>query len=251
MTAERNDRERYILDLLSQDGALSVTALSRDLGVSEVTIRTHLRNLEQQGLLSRTWGGAKPISIQNVLDRVKNQEREKERIAQAAASMVQDGDRIMIEAGTTTALVARFLTGKRGIQIVTNSLLVLNYARANPELDVILTGGDFHRESESLVGPVAAAAIRRFNARVAFVGTDGFTADRGITTQFAQGAEVIEAMMARAEEVWLLADHTKYGRAGFVSVIEMHELSGVIVDSGLSQESVKVLKSSAPRALVV
>lgn len=251
MAAERSQRERYILDLLSQDGSLSVTALSKDLGVSEVTIRTHLRSLEQQGLLARTWGGAKPVSIQNVLDRVRIQEKEKERIAQTAAELVQDGDRIMIEAGTTTALIVRYLGGKRGVQIVTNSLLVLTYARANPDLDVILTGGQFHRESESLVGPVAAASIRKFNARIAFVGTDGFTSDRGITTQFAEGAEVIEAMMARAEEIWLVADHTKYGRAGFVSVLEMQQLSGVIVDSGLAPESTEVLRASAPRAVIV
>lgn len=251
MTAERSERERYILDLLSQDGSLSVTALSRDLGVSEVTIRSHLRQLEQQGLLARTWGGAKSVSIQNVLDRVKVQEKEKERIAQAAANLVQDDDRIMIEAGTTTALIVRYLTGKRGVQIVTNSLLVLTYARANPDLDVILTGGQFHRESESLVGPVAVSSIRKFNARLAFVGTDGYTSDRGITTQFAEGAEVIEAMMERTEEIWLVADHTKYGRAGFVSVLEMEQLSGVIADAGLSPETTEVLNAVAPRALIV
>lgn len=251
MLAERSERERYILDLLAQDGSLSVTALSRDLGVSEVTIRSSLKSLEQQGLLARTWGGAKPTSIQNVLDRVKFHEQEKERIAAAAASMVRDDDRIMIEAGTTTALIVRHLTGRRGVQIVTNSLLVLTYARANPELDVILTGGQFHRESESLVGPTAVASVKKFNARIAFVGTDGFTSDRGITTQFSEGAEVIEAMTARAEEIWLVADSSKYGRAGFVSVLELEELSGVITDSNIGPEYLEVIQGIAPSARIV
>lgn len=247
MLNDRTERERYILDLLAQDGSLSVTALSRDLGVSEVTIRANLKNLEKQGLLSRTWGGAKPTSMLNVLDRVKVNEVEKDRIAQAAAAMVQDDDRIMIEAGTTNALIAKYLTTQRGVQIVTNSLLLLTYARANRELDVLLTGGEFLRETESMVGPTALEMVRTFNARIAFVGTDGFTADRGITTRYAQGAAVSAAMAKQAEEVWLVADSSKYGRAGFVNVLEMSELTGIITDKGLRPESKEVLEGVAPR----
>lgn len=245
MVSERTDREQYILDLLAKDGTLSVTALSRDLGVSEVTIRANLKTLEQQGLLSRTWGGAKPTSMLNVIDRVKVNEQEKERIAQAAAALVRDDDRIMIEAGTTTALIAKYLTGRRGVQIVTNSLLLLTYARANRELDVLLTGGEFLRDTESMVGPTALDMVHKFNARIAFVGTDGFTADRGITTRYAQGGAVSTAMSRQAEETWLVADSSKYGRAGFVNVLEMSALTGIITDKGLSPESKEVLEGSA------
>lgn len=245
MVSERTDREQYILDLLGKDGTLSVTALSRDLGVSEVTIRANLKTLEQQGLLSRTWGGAKPTSMLNVIDRVKVNEQEKERIAQTAAAQVRDDDRIMIEAGTTTALIAKYLTGRRGVQIVTNSLLLLTYARANRELDVLLTGGEFLRDTESLVGPTALDMVHKFNARIAFVGTDGFTADRGITTRYAQGAAVSTAMARQSEEVWLVADSSKYGRAGFVNVLEMSDLAGIITDKGLTPESKEVLEGTA------
>lgn len=251
MTVERSERESYILDLLAKDGSLSVAALSKDLGVSEVTIRASLKSMEERGLLARTWGGAKPSTLTDVLERVRVQGEEKERIAAAAAELVRDGDRIMIEAGTTTAMIVRHLAGRVGVQIVTNSTLVFNYARLNPALEVILTGGQYHRESESLVGPVALASIRRFNARIAFVGTDGFTSDRGMTTQFAGGAEVIEAMNDRSEETWLVADSSKYGRAGFVSVLELAQLNGIITDSGLAAGSVEVLKQIAPTVRVV
>lgn len=244
--SERSERERYILDLLAQDGSLSVTALSRDLGVSEVTIRANLKALEQQGLLSRTWGGAKPTSMLNVLDRVKVNEAQKERIAAAAAALVRDDDRIMIEAGTTNALIAKYLTGRRGVQIVTNSLLLLTYARANRDLDILLTGGQFMRETESMVGPTALSMVRKFNARLAFVCTDGFTADRGITTRYAEGAAVSAAMAKQAEEVWMVADSSKYGRAGFVNVLDMDDLSGIITDTGLGSESKEVLEGSVP-----
>lgn len=249
--AERSERESYILDLLAKDGSLSVAALSKDLGVSEVTIRASLKSMEERGLLARTWGGARANTLTNVLERVRVHDDEKDRIAAAAAALVRDGDRIMIEAGTTTAMIVRHLAGRSGVQIVTNSTLVFTYARLNPGLEVILTGGQFHRESESLVGPVALASIRRFNARIAFVGTDGFTSDRGLTTQFAEGAEVISAMNQRAEETWLVADSSKYGRAGFVSVLDLEELSGIITDSGIGTESVDVLKQIAPTVRVV
>lgn len=251
MTTERGEREAYILDLLAKDGSLSVAALSKDLGVSEVTIRSSLKSMEERGLLARTWGGAKANTLTNVLERVRVHDDEKERIAAAAAELVRDGDRIMIEAGTTTAMIVRHLTGRTGVQIVTNSTLVFTYARLNPALEVILTGGQFHRESESLVGPVALASIRRFNARIAFVGTDGFTSDRGLTTQFAEGAEVISAMNDRAEETWLVADSSKYGRAGFVSVLDLTDLNGIITDSGIGAGSVDVLEQIAPTVRVV
>ncbi len=250
MTVDRAAREDYILDLLAKDGSLSVAALSKDLGVSEVTIRANLKAMEDRGLLIRTHGGAQPSSLA-VLERKRNRVAEKERIAAAAADLVADGDRIMIEAGTTTALVPKYLSGRRGVQIVTNSTLVLAQARLNPHLTVILTGGEFHRESESMVGPVAIRSIRDFNVRLAFVGTDGFTSNRGITTQFSEGAQIIAAMAARAEETWLLADSSKYGRAGFVSVLELSELSGIITDVGLAPDSVTALQESAPTVRLV
>ncbi len=251
MTVDRAAREAYILDLLAKDGSLSVSALSKDLGVSEVTIRSNLKGMEERGLLARTHGGAQPVALADVLERRREHAPEKERIAAAAAELVTDGDRVMIEAGTTCALIPKYLVGRRGVQIVTNSTLVLAQARLNPQLTVILTGGDFHRESESMVGPVALRSIRDFNVRYAFVGTDGFTSDRGITTQFAQGAAVITAMAARAEETWLLADSSKYGRAGFVSVLELGDLTGIITDDGLGPDSVAALQESAPTVRVV
>ncbi|MDO5727062.1 MAG: DeoR/GlpR family DNA-binding transcription regulator [Bowdeniella nasicola] len=242
MGSDRREREAAILDQLAKDGRIQVSTIANDLGVSEVTVRATLRELESQGLLRRTHGGAVPSSIHHVLARRNQQADAKERIAKAAAALVRDGDHLMIEAGTTTALVPRFLTGKRDIHIVTNSTLVVNYARVNPELHVTLTGGAFHRESESMVGAVARASIARFNARLAFVGTDGLRADRGLTTQFAEGADIITAMHANASATWLLTDATKYGRAGFVNVLAVDELAGIITDTELDPDAAQLLQ---------
>ncbi len=240
---DRADREQHVLDVLAKDGSLSVVKLAKELGVSEVTVRAMLRSLEARGLVTRTWGGAKATSIQNVLERAPQHKTEKDDIAQAAAELVSDFDTVFIEAGTTTAQVARHLTGRVGVQIVTNSTLVFSYARQNPDIEVILTGGRFHRESESLVGPVAVRGIQGFNARLAFVGTDGFST-RGITTQFAEGAEIITAMNAHAEQTWLLADSSKYGQTGFVNVLGLDELAGIITDQAISAGAMQELTAA-------
>ncbi len=251
MGIERGDRETAILARLAREGSLSVSSLSRDLGVSEVTVRTDLRNLEDRGLLARTHGGAEATGYRNVLERQLQHSGEKERIGAAAAELVRDDDLIMIEAGTTCAEIVAHLGTRRGVRILTNSTLVVRHARLHPGLTVVLTGGTFHRTSESLVGPVALRTIEDFNVRLAFFGTDGFTVGRGLTTAFSEGAEVIQAMRARAAESWLVADSSKYGKAGFVRVMDLADLTGVITDSGMDAESRNDLLNSGVSARFV
>ncbi len=242
MTVERMDREGVILARLADDGVLTVSSLSTDLGVSEVTIRTDLRSLEDQGMLVRTRGGARPSTLKHILQRQRINVDAKERIAATAAALVVDDDTVMIEAGTTTALIVRFLAGRRGVQIVTNSTLVFSNARLNPALSIILTGGVFRRDSESLVGPIAERSIGDFNTRIAFLGTDGFSPERGLTTRFVEGGQVATMMRDRAEETWLVADSSKFGQAGFVSFLPLAGITGIITDSLISDEAVQSLQ---------
>ncbi len=237
----RAERNSFILDALARDGKVSVSTLAETLDVSPVTIRTALKELEDEGHLVRTHGGARPTAYRSIRLRQNDRIAEKERIARAAAEMVRDDDKIMIEAGTTCALVVKYLTARRGIQIVTNSLLVFANARPNPNIDVTLTGGRFHAETESLIGPVTERALNAFNVRLVFLGTDGFGVDRGLTTQLAEGGHVGTLMRARAEETWCLADSSKYARAGFVSFMGIEDVTGIITDDALPEESIKEL----------
>jgi DeoR family transcriptional regulator, galactitol utilization operon repressor len=239
------DRERTILKLLTEQGSLSVSQLSRDLGVSEVTIRSDLKELEERGYLVRSRGGAYPAMNQSIIERQQFRIQEKNRIARAAADLVRDGDSIMIEAGTTTALVARYLIGKRDVQVVTNSTLVVSYARLNPAVQMTLTGGEFRRETESLVGPVALRTIADLNVRLAFVGTDGFSLEKGMTTQLFEGGAIVKAMRERSEKTFLLADSSKYGKTGFVNVLGLSEVEGVITDTGLGDEAALALSRAS------
>ncbi|MDR1506264.1 MAG: DeoR/GlpR family DNA-binding transcription regulator [Treponema sp.] len=233
MTIELSGREKIILDKLISAGSVTVTDMAKELGLSEVTIRGDLKTLEDKGWLNRTRGGAAPSLHRDLLERQKLRPEEKNAIARRAAELVRDGDVIMIEAGTTIALVAKYLQGRRDIHIVTNSTLVFSYARLNPNLQITMTGGEFRRATESLVGPIALDTISRLNVRLAFVGTDGFSLERGMTTHLVEGAEIVKAMKLRTETTVLLADSSKSGRAGFIGVLPLSKMDLIITDNGL------------------
>lgn len=245
MNESLSGRERLILDRLSQMGTISVNDLAAELRLSEVTIRSDLKVLEEKGWLQRIRGGAAPAYHRDILERQRLHTEEKQTIARAAAELVQDGDVIMIEAGTTTAMIARYLVGKRDVHIVTNSTLVFSYARMNPALQITMTGGEFRRPTESLVGPIALDTIGRLNVRLAFVGTDGFSLHRGMTTHLVEGGEIVKAMKAHAEQTILVADSSKYGKVGFVSVLPLKEVALIITDRNLSPQAVDELKEAS------
>jgi DeoR family transcriptional regulator, galactitol utilization operon repressor len=245
------EKEQVILRQLSDQGSLNVAQLATDLGVSAVTIRSYLNNLEEKGLVKRTHGGVVPAMHGSILEKQMERVEEKNRIAKAAAELVRDGNVIMIEAGTTTALVVRHLIGKRDVHVVTNSTLVFNYARLNPALQITLTGGEFRRPTESLVGPIALETIHRLNVRLAFVGTDGFSLGKGMTTHLFEGAEIVKAMREHAETTVLVADSTKHGRAGFVKVLDLNQVGLIITDKGLDAVSESGLTEAGIRLRLV
>ena len=233
MTQELSEREHTILNRLMVQGAVSVAHLSSELEVSEVTIRSDLSSLEERGLLSRTHGGALPSIHPHIFQRQNMNIEEKHRIAKAAADLVGDGDAIMIEAGTTTSLLPRYLAGKRDILIITNSIPAFESAKSNPALKITLVGGEFRDSTDSFVGRITLDTIRRFNVRCAFVGTDGFSLKSGITTHLIEGGDVISVMRERAENLVLLADSSKYGKTGVVTILPLSQINTLITDTGL------------------
>jgi DeoR family galactitol utilization operon repressor len=236
-----SEREKEIVRLLAGDPGISAIRLSEMLNVSVVTIRSDLADLEQKGILVRTRGGAAPAYHPHVLERQSLRREAKSRIAQAAAALVNDGDTIMIEAGTTTALVARHLLGKRFVNIVTNSTLILPFARTNPGIHLTVVGGEFRPASESMVGPLALAELERFHVRLAFVGTDGFSLEGGLTTHLVEGGEIVRRMAERSEQVVLVADSSKSGKVGFVRVLPVQGVHRLITDTDLEDRAEREL----------
>ncbi len=244
-------REREIIDRLASKRMLSVTELSQTLNVSAVTVRNDLNSLAEKGLILRTRGGAVPAFHPELIRRQRERSEHKHRIAQAAAALVEDGDTIMIEAGTTTALIAQYLLGKRDIQIVTNSTLVLPHVRTNPAARLTVVGGEFRPATESFVGPLALAALERFHVRIAFVGTDGFSVEGGLTTHLIEGAEVVRKMADRADATVLVADSSKLGKRGFVSVLPVSAIDKLITDAEMPEAAKLQLQEANVEVLTV
>jgi DeoR family transcriptional regulator, galactitol utilization operon repressor len=242
MIQNLSEREKSILDLLCENSDSSVSRLSEILKVSHVTIRNDLNSLAEKGLIIRTRGGAFPAFHPDIMERQRTKNAEKSRIAKAAADMIEDGDTVMIEAGTTTALICRYLYGKRDVRIVTNSTLTLPMGRTNPSIRLTLVGGEFRASTESVVGPIALEELKRFHVGCAFVGTDGFSLAAGLTTHLIEGAEIVKMMANQADKTVLVADKTKYGRRGFVQVLPLESMHTIITDSDFPEEEKQVLQ---------
>jgi DeoR family galactitol utilization operon repressor len=230
------DRERTIVQLLAEEPLLTVNDLSERLGVSVVTARSDMDALAEKGYLVRIRGGALPAFHPDIIARQQSRIDEKRRIARAAAEMVGDGDSIMIESGTTTALIARFLLGKKDLKVVTDSTLILPYVRANPMISLAFVGGIFRPGTESMVGPITIAELSQYHVRIAFVGADGVSAGHGLTTNFVEAAEVSRTMARHCDRTVLVVDSSKFGKRGFTQVMPLSDVDAVITDSDISPE---------------
>lgn len=227
-------REKEILRILSEDSTKTVNEISEILGVSAVTIRSDLKTMADKGLVVRTRGGAFPAFHPSIIERQKHMVEEKERIAKAAAAHVNDGDNIMIVAGTTTPLMVKYLLGKRDLHIVTNSTLLYPFARINPALRLTVVGGEFRAAGEAMLGPNATRGMEQFHADKAFLGSDGFSVEKGITADVVEMAEIVKVAAAQSDQCFLLADSTKYGRAGFAHIMGLEHINDLITDTHLS-----------------
>lgn len=251
MNAGLTEREHKILELLMNDNKPSVNEISEVLGVSKVTIRSDFSSLEEKGFIVRTRGGAFPAFHPDILESQRHAIEEKNRIAKAAADMIKDGDTVMINDGTTSSLIPKYLLGKRDIHIVTNSTLVFSYARVNASLNLTLVGGAFSSSSEALVGPVTLNDLENFHVKYAFVGTSGFSLETGMTTHLIDGAEVIKKMNLQAEKTILVADSTKYEKNGFVKILSLDHLHCIISDTGLDKDCVTKIKENGTEIILV
>ena len=244
-----SSRERRILEFLSENPDISVSEMSRELSVSAVTVRNDLTSLEGKGLAVRNHGGARSMYRPDMLRRQETRLPQKLAIAKEAAKLVENGDSIAVEAGTTTALVARFLLGKQDVRVISNSLLVVPYMRTNALVRLSLLGGGFSPSTESLVGPTAVRDMEQFRVRYAFVGTDGFDVEAGCTTNIEEGAEILRTMCRCAEHRVLLADSTKYGRPGFVKTVPVSDMDIIITDDEMSTAEVDTIGAAGAEVI--
>lgn len=245
-------RLEEILKLVSQFEKIDVNTLSEKLSVSKVTIRKDLDKLESKGLLHREHGYAVLNSGDDINVRLSFHYDTKHKIAVTAANLVQDNETILIESGSTCALLAEEICRTRkNVKIVTNSYFIANYIRDYNSCKVILLGGEFQQDAQVTVGPLTKELIRHFRVRHAFVGTDGYDDELGFTGKDMMRSEVVQAMSEVSEKVVILTDSSKFTTTGTVRSFSLSQVSQVITDQELPEEyRIKLAKADVELTLV-
>ena len=227
-------REQQIVDLLTGVESLSVGELSRSLGVSEATVRRDLSSMDGRGLLHRYHGGASLTSPSTSEQLFSDKENllgdEKRRIAQAALSLIDDGDRIYLDGGSTTLYLAKLLERRKNLTVVTNSLMAAYFLMESGHR-LVLVGGEFRALSRTLVGPLTLSILESISFEKAFMGTMGFSLTDGISTSDAAEAFTKRLVMKRANQVYLLIDHTKLGVNSFVNAGGVKDIDILVTDA--------------------
>ncbi|MCG9684565.1 DeoR family transcriptional regulator [Vibrio sp. Isolate23] len=206
-------RRHAISNLVNEKGEVSVEALSLQFETSEVTIRKDLASLEKNGQLLRRYGGAIALPKEVVSDELsENVSIRKNELAQAAAKLIREHNRIVIDSGSTTASLIKQLDGMRGLVVMTNSLNVanaLNELESEPTL--LMTGGTWDAHSESFQGQVAESVLRSYDFDQLFIGADGVDLERGTTT-FNELVGLSKVMAEVSREVIVMVESEKIGR---------------------------------------
>ena len=231
-----NERQNRILAILGKDNQTSVNALSDLLGVSSVTIRQDLNHLEAQGLLKRVHGGAVLKDGDDLDNRLGKNYEKKLRIAKKVASLVKEGETILIESGSANVLLARELVKTLKVTIMTTNLYIARQFRKNEQAQVVILGGIYQHDSETLVGKMTKACIDQINIDKAFIGIDGYTREHGFTLRDMFRAEVSSHIIHKAKDVFVVSDSSKFGCTGLTNICRLEDIQHVATDSDLSQK---------------
>ncbi|WP_442795570.1 DeoR/GlpR family DNA-binding transcription regulator [Pelobium manganitolerans] len=242
-----NVRREKILDLLKEDGSAKVIDLAKIFKVTEVTIRQDLEKLEKDDLLIREHGGA---FLKNIKDQVStvslaNHEHldKKEAIATRCLELIENGDTIILDSGSTTTEIAKKLRGNRKLTVITNAINIALLLGAEPDIEIIMTGGEFKPPTLSLTGQKAADFFRGINVQKLFLATAGLSLKAGLTYPSLSDLVVKKAMIDAAETTYLVADSTKFGKSAFASLGALSLIDYIVTDKGVEDKHREVFKA--------
>jgi DeoR/GlpR family transcriptional regulator of sugar metabolism len=239
-----DQRRQEILNLVEIEGFVAMQQLAERAGVSESTVRRDLEYLERIGQIRRTRGGAAYVgeSITPLDERAGQAPSEKQAIGRAAAALVQPGEAILLDGGTTTLEVARHLIGK-SLQVVTNSVPVVNLLANQSQIELVVIGGYLYPKTGVALGPLAMAALVEIHVRRLFMSVGGIT-EKGLYNSNALLADTERSMLSAAEEVIVVADSGKFGHSALAHLCSLDRVHRVVVDAGLSEDWKRSLASA-------
>jgi DeoR/GlpR family transcriptional regulator of sugar metabolism len=248
-------RRREIQALLAQTGEVAIGGLAEQLDVSEMTIRRDLEVLEEAGVARRIRGGAIATvsrGYEPPFDaRVGSEQHAKVAIAKAAADCVRDGETAIVDVGSTTLELARRLRGRRGITVVTPSMLAALELANEPNMRVVVTGGIIRPGELSLVGDFAERAFSELNCDVVFLGVGGVDAEKGLTEYNLDDTRVKRAAIGAARRRVVLADATKLGRVCLATVAPLGEVDVLITDAAPNHPVAEAAREAGAEVVTV
>lgn len=247
------ERQQWLLNRTRDAGRLDVAATAEELDVSAETIRRDLDALERQGLLRRVHGGAIPADRLGFEPGISARDsvaaQEKERIAKAALDELDGATTVLLDAGTTTARLAAMLPADRELTVVTNALPIASVLAARPNVTLLLLGGRVRGTTMATVDEWALDVLGDLTADVAFLGTNGFSVERGLTTPDRAEAAAKKAMLAASRRTVVLADSAKHGADQFVRFGRLDQVDALITDTGLTAADAAALSAAGPRVV--
>jgi len=248
-------RRNEILNAINADGQVYVDELSAKFGVSEVTIRNDLDQLEQKNLLIRARGGAMKIEGRvgvdyNLSEKDKLNYQEKVRIGKAASKLIKSSEIVLIDSGTTTVEMVKSLDNIEDLTVITNALNIATVLINNPNVNLTIPGGYLRKNSQSLVGPMAERALRNFYVDKAFLGVDGFDTKTGLYTPNIEEAHLNELMIEIANEVILLTDSSKFKKKSFAYICPVDRVDVVVTDDKIQDDDRKRLEDAGVKVII-
>jgi DeoR family transcriptional regulator of aga operon len=231
-------RRRAILRQIHDDGYVEASRLSAELGVDESTIRRDLSTLARSGLVQRTHGGALPSGPTGTTDaadvtRGSEHAEEKRAIARFAAGLVADGESVALDVGSTTGAVARELSARRDLTIVTCDLAIAQFLAVGHHVRLVVAGGELDEDRRSLAGPWTLNQLAGIHVDRAFIGASAVDASGGAMIDDFLGVPLKRAMLAAARSAVLVADSSKFNRHAFVAFARIDDFELLLTDEGL------------------
>ncbi|HEV7330288.1 MAG TPA: DeoR/GlpR family DNA-binding transcription regulator [Flavisolibacter sp.] len=239
-------RHQHILAKLKKEGSVNVVDLCKELDVSSVTIRKDLKMLEDKALLYRTHGGGtltNPYTVdRHVNEKVMIQSREKSGIGEAAATLIEPNDCVLIASGTTVLSLAKNIKPQGSLTVITAALNVALELIQHPQIEVIQLAGPIRKSSSSVTGLYAEKMLEDFSCSKLFLGVDGIDVEFGLTTTNMMEAQLNKAMIKASQKTIVLADSSKFGKRGFGRICGLEDIEQVITDSNISEHMVETLQ---------
>jgi len=241
------ERQKKMMEYIETNTSAQIRELAEKFHVSEATVRRDLDDLDQQGALRRTHGGAIKVDRSTSYESMYSEKiglmlDEKHRIANHAAQMIHSGDTVLIDSGTTTFFIAQALSHHENLTIITNDLYIAYQTPLHPSSTMIVTGGTRRQGRQELVGTITENFIRDSHVDLAFIGVDGIDLTGGATNANFAEVGVKRLMLHSAAKGVIVADHSKFGRVALARICDLKEAALLITDKGLEPEMQNRLK---------